>query len=136
MRILCTQPHKAYKIGKTTNNSKFDIIFNNNLIFSEEKTILAQQWELNSFNMEKEQSTLDCALSEYESIKDRCKYEYKINNDMYDKIDEIFIENIKQYNVGIVRTNGTNGEYELANAFSNAGFTVYDIHMNDIIETR
>ena len=37
---------------------------------------------------------------------------------------------------GIVRTSGTDGEYGLANALSNAGFTVYDIHMNDIVETR
>ncbi len=134
--LLCNQPYRVSKIGMTTDSTEFNIKYNNHIIFSENKTKLAEEWELPSFEMEKEQSTEECALAEYLSINDRCQYQYRVADNMYNKIDQIFIESINKYNVGVVRTNGTNGEYELANAFQSAGFNVFDIHMNDIIESR
>lgn len=136
MEILRTQYYHIYKIGMTTNSTQFNVKYNNDIIFSEHKTKLSEEWELPSFEMELEQSSKECALNEFHSIKDRCQYQYHIPNTIYNQIDEIFIESINPYNVGIVRTNGTNGEYELANAFRSAGFNVFDIHMNDIIESR
>ena len=136
LRLLCTQPYKVSKIGTTTDLQEINIKYNKHSIFSETKTLLAETWELPSYIMEKEQCNLQCAEQEYLSIKDRQPYQYYISNKLYNKIDQIFFENIKQYNVAVIRTNGTNGEYELANAFSSVGFKVFDLHMNDIIESR
>ena len=136
MRLLCTQPYKVSKIGTTTDLGEINIKYNKHSIFSETKTLLAETWELPSYIMEKEQCNLQCAKQEYLSIKDRQPYQYYISNKLYNKIDQIFFENIKQYNLAVIRTNGTNGEYELANAFSSVGFKVFDLHMNDIIESR
>lgn len=135
LRLLYTQPYKITKIGTTTNLQEININFNKKHLFSESKTKLAEMWELPSYIMEMEQCNLQCARAEYLAIQERQSYQYYISNKLYNKMNQILIKNVKQYNVGIIRTNGTNGEYELANAFSSVGFKAFDIHMNDIIES-
>ena len=49
----------------------------------------------------------------------------------------MFLESkYKVYRVGIVREEGSNGDKEMAAAFLNVGFEVYDITMNDIIKSN
>ena len=54
-------------------------------------------------------------------------------------LDDNFMFNdskFKIYRVGIVREEGSNGDKEMAAAFLNVGFEVYDITMNDIIKSK
>ena len=38
--------------------------------------------------------------------------------------------------IGIIRGEGSNSERELAAAFKHAGFQVYDLNMNDLLESE
>ena len=54
-------------------------------------------------------------------------------------LDDNFMFNdskFKIYRVGIVREEGSNGDKEMAAAFINVGFEVFDITMNDIIKSN
>ena len=54
-------------------------------------------------------------------------------------LDDNFMFNeskFKNYRIGIVREEGSNGDKEMAAAFVNVGFEVYDITMNEIIKSK
>lgn len=120
----------CHKIGKTVNENKCKIKFNNMTILDCSITYLRSFWEKTSFELECKQTKRNCAVLEYESLMKikKIKYltNYKLTNYEINKL-------IEKPKVAIIRDEGSNGEREMASAFYMAGFDVYDICMNDFI---
>lgn len=123
-------------IGKTTRSRICSITYNNKMIMNEYNIKLWKEWEKTSYQLEKEQCNLDCVEQEYSEIENRHYYEYKINEHIIPLLNEVFYYEPSIYTVGIVRTNGSNGEIEMANVLYESGFIVFDVTMTDIIKSR
>ena len=100
-------------------------------------------------NLEEFESTIDLNSSSGSSTlsqnsnnsKDSLSPKIKVINksQSLSVLDDNFMFNdskFRIYRMGIVREEGSNGDKEMAAAFVNVGFEVYDITMNDIIKSK
>lgn len=82
-------------------------------------------WEETSFMLEKEQAHHSTVLQE-ETI---CFHQVEMKYSHPDIHRPLQTKNV---NMAVIRAEGCNGDQELQAAFIHSGFTVYDIHMNDL----
>ena len=124
---------KCVYLGNITNNNKVKINKYLNItisnIFDCSISKLKEEWENISYNLEKKQCLLECVEEEYNNLKNLKKPEYIFNENHF------IYNNIKpfKYNLGVIRDEGSNGDKEMASAFYQAGFNVFDININDLI---
>jgi len=129
--LLSTFSGYSYYLGNTIKDNKILIKNKNEYILNEKMTDLKLLWEKRSSELEIEQCNPECAKEEYDGFTN-------INNPKYIppsiNIHELYnTDNHKNYNVAIIREEGSNGDREMASAFHICGFNVYDICMNDLI---
>ncbi|XP_057663303.1 phosphoribosylformylglycinamidine synthase [Diorhabda carinulata] len=122
----------VYQIGKTVGygiKSKFGIICNNACL---ESTILPimQLWEQTSYRIELLQTIKSCADAEFHSLSNRTGPKYVLTFDP----DEDKIVKDEIISVAVIREEGTNGDREMAAALIRAGFKVWDLTMQDLLE--
>ena len=122
-------------IGKTKLDRICTIIYNDKLILNEFCVNLWKEWEKTSYILEKEQCNIECAEEEYNELENRHNYNYTINENILESLTEVFYHEPSIYSVGVVRTNGSNGEFEMANILHESGFVVFDVTMTDIINS-
>jgi len=89
-------------------------------------------WESISYNIERRQSKIGLVKKELNYHINYNEIEYFVPSAIKYNIP-MHIPTIK-YKLGIIRDEGSNGDREMASAFYHAGFEVWDINMNDIIE--
>ena len=118
-------------IGKVTNSKKsmFTVRNDNNIIFESPVLELLESWQLTSFELEKMQCAPKCVSSEKTHFKENNIPSYKISNN---NIDSTLAVVDKKFKVAIIREEGSNGDREMAAAFSHAGFNVFDITTGDL----
>ena len=119
--------------NKTSSNEP-----NKKVYFTQDMTYLREKWESASRKLELLQCNPKCVKQEYDLYK-----EFDIFNDITYKLpfDGLVQPNeIKQKinanlsrKIGIIRGEGSNSERELAAAFKHAGFQVFDLNMNDLL---
>ena len=124
----------TYLIGKTTSNRDIKVTYNNKVIINDTVVNYWKEWEKTSYNLEKEQCAINCVESEYESIESRIEPYSFIDNDLISILNTESNLNSKIFNIGVIREVGSNGDREMSAAFWEAGFNVFDITMNDLIE--
>ena len=121
-------------IGAVTDHDNVSIKFNNEEILNTKMTILRNSWEKNSFNFEKHNIPDSLALEEnklYSMFDSPCYY---IPDSIYTLINEKIVDCIPRvFKVAILREEGSNGDKEMAAAFSSAGFQVWDVNTYDLI---
>jgi len=88
-------------------------------------------WAETSYAMQKMRDNPSCAEEEYGEIKSDLKglhasYDFKLLHEIYKTKPQ----------VAIFREQGVNGQVEMAAAFSEAGFSAIDVHLQDIIDGR
>ena len=131
----------AFDIVGLTNSSKYITVKENGKVTMKEKiTHMRLLWSLKSLEMEREQTNLKCVEMERESILNESKINYKINDDILRRLNffemNLLMKNKKDIRVGILRDEGSNGDKEMRAAFYLAGFEVFDICMDDLIQER
>ncbi|KAH8654134.1 putative Phosphoribosylformylglycinamidine synthase [Tricladium varicosporioides] len=132
------------KIGVIPPTSKQELVVNYGVksILRIDRAELQQFWASTSYQMQRIRDDVDCADSEFKTIRDNQDpgLHYKLTFDPKESIlpftatiTSIFA---KQPRVAILREQGVNGHAEMAFAFKAAGFDAIDIHMTDIISGR
>lgn len=101
------------------------------LIHSNIKTIY-KQWERISFELEKLQMNVDCAIEEYNTLEYRTgpKYQCKLNLNAELAIKRTATPAIA---VAVLREEGINSDREMMAALLKANFEVYDVTMSDLL---
>ncbi|XP_050442491.1 phosphoribosylformylglycinamidine synthase [Adelges cooleyi] len=122
----------AYVIGHTSTygNESRVIIKNNKQIILDQKLIyLFKMWENTSFELEKLQSNKHTAKQEYDILSNRLGSVYS-SNFIISHSNKLPSASPK---VAVLREEGTNGDREMSAAFFIAGFEVWDITVQDLI---
>lgn len=127
----------AHLLGYTTmnddnigNNSDNVIQFDDNSFNLSELRML---WEQPSINFEKLQINRECAIEE-ENVINSWLPSTTIVNLPSPSIDINLLIGGNKHKIAIIREEGSNGDKEMASAFFYAGFEVYDICMNDMMQ--
>ncbi len=121
-------------IATINNTYEVNIFAGKNLIYNDNLEILHKIWHRTSYEIQKIRDNAETAESEYHSIG---KIENKglyINKNFSDpEVNQSFFISKTKPKIAILREQGINGHYEMANAFSKNGFDALDVTMNSLI---
>lgn len=114
-------------LGYVTDNGIIDIRLDEKVLVNEEVSSLQMYWELLSFNMEKRQTSLECARDEYSTLSVR---------KMIDWNGEVIHHPVaeRRVQIAVIREEGCNGDRELSAMFYHAGFRPWDVCMSDLLK--
>ncbi len=123
--------------GLANKGQQLSIYQADKLIYSSSRADLQSIWSEVSYKMQALRDNPDCALQQYERIKDNGDKGLHANLtfDVNDDITAPYINTAKP-KIAILREQGVNGHVEMAAAFERAGFTSVDVHISDIIYGR
>ncbi len=122
-------------IGNTTKEPTIKISVNNELIIQEDMRLLRAIWEETSYQIEKLQANPECVEEEWRANLERKGPQYKLTFIPQDTPEHILNKEIKP-KIAIIREEGSNGDREMAAAFYQAGFEVWDVMMTDLLEEK
>lgn len=122
----------VYNIGTSVDfglNSSISISVNKIVCLQSTILPLMKMWEETSYQLEFRQTMRDCVESEYQSLNYRTgpKYNLAFDPDVPRMMKNMSVK------VAVLREEGTNGDREMGAAFLRAGFEVWDITMQDLI---
>ncbi len=122
-------------IGTTTEDYLIEITVNNSCVIKEEMPRLRRLWEETSYRIDRLQANPECVEQEWEVNYLRKGPSYSLSFTPEDTPQEILLRKAKP-KVAIIREEGSNGDREMASAFYQAGFEVWDITMTDLMKHR
>jgi phosphoribosylformylglycinamidine synthase len=122
-------------IGDTTVDKNINMSINGQAVLNEDMRVLRAVWEETSYHLDRLQANPDCIDEEKKASFDRKGLQYILTFTPQNTDQKIFL-NAVQPKVAILREEGSNGDREMTSAFYQAGFEVWDITMNDLIEGR
>jgi len=123
------------QIGTSTLEHQISISCNDELVLDESMTMLRQWWEETSYQLERLQVNPVCAEDEKENIFERTGPLYHVSFDP-GPTPAAILEKPDKPKVAILRDEGSNSDREMSSAFYKAGFEVWDICMNDLLNER
>ena len=127
----------SHRIGKVNGQDTLSIAANNARAYSNERVELHRAWSETTFHMQQLRDNPECALQEFERIRDTNDPGLvpHLTFDVADDVTTPFVKCAKP-RIAILREQGVNGQTEMAAAFERAGFEPFDVHMSDIIAGR
>ncbi|PVD34343.1 hypothetical protein C0Q70_05614 [Pomacea canaliculata] len=114
---------------------QIQISVGNNTVLTAAMTELRDIWEETSFVLERRQANVHCVQQEQEGLKNRCAPPYTLTFDP-DAMLPITKTIESPPRVAIIREEGSNGDREMAAAFTFAGFEAWDVNMQDIMDQK
>jgi len=120
--------HCTYVLGHPTKEQTLIINRDGHELYRNSRAQLEQWWADTSYQLQSLRDNPDCALQEFMGITDdtalglTAKSTFKLQSRPY----------AFQPKIAIFREQGVNGQNEMAAAFTAAGFTAIDVHLNDI----
>lgn len=128
----------AYVLGKPTKDQR--IIFSNNgkKVYENSRAQLEQWWAETSYRIQKLRDNPACADEEYASIGDDAdpgltpRLESRGMRHETGAVAKGQADR-PECQIAIFRDEGVNGQLEMAAAFTRAGFTAVDVHLNDLM---
>jgi phosphoribosylformylglycinamidine synthase len=121
-----TIPYKI--IGRTTKNKRIVINFNDEICIDDDMTHWRDKWEETSFKLELRQTNPLCVECEKTGLKYREEPTIHISEKLVEFCRDFTLNlKISSPKVAIIRDEGSNGEREMAGAFSIAGFDVFEV---------
>lgn len=93
----------------------------------------ARLWEETSYQLEKLQTNPACAEEEYHSLTNRAYSTYHVPFTYRDFVFGPKNSGVSVPCVAVIREEGTNGDREMIAALLQAGFSVYDLTMTDLL---
>lgn len=131
-KILTKYKLKSKLIGKITKEIKVFIKFNNKTVLQEEMPKLRAVWEQTSSEIDKFQANPECVKQEKKMASVVTPPPYKFSFNLSDTSTRKKI----RPKLAILRSQGSNGDREMAVAFMDAGFEVWDITMKDLLSKK
>ncbi|RUS89186.1 hypothetical protein EGW08_003065 [Elysia chlorotica] len=122
-------------VAHDANPSQISISINGKVVLESSMTELRDMWEETSFVLERRQASLQCVRQEQTGLKHRIAPPYNINFNPDETVD-IPRSLAEAPKVAIVREEGSNGDREMAAAFTLAGFEAWDVNMVDLMEKK
>lgn len=104
---------------------------NNQVILDSTLSKLFKTWEETSYKLECRQANLDCVTQEYDGLHSREGPKYNLTFD-----PELPPANLYKVRVAVIREEGTNGDREMATSLYMAGFEVWDVTMQDLLDEK
>ena len=123
------------EIGKTSEEKRIRIVYDDEVVLDEEMSLLRQWWEETSYQLERLQMNPDCADEEKRNIADRKGPSYTVPFHPEPAPPEVLDRKDKP-KVAILRDEGSNSDREMSSAFYLAGFEPWDVCMTDLLEGR
>jgi phosphoribosylformylglycinamidine synthase len=122
-------------IGETTEEKDILVTYNSQTVLESSMCVLREWWEDTSYQIERLQMNSQCADEERKNIFNRKGPSYIIPFRPTPTPPQI-LERKDKPGVAILREEGSNGDREMTSAFYQAGFSPWDITMNDLIVGR
>ena len=124
-------------IGKINSDYKLNIFNNGGLIYSYSIESLHKLWHRTSYEIQKIRDNAVAAENEYMKIGNIDNKGLYIDKNFSDPdIKNIFNISKTDPKIAILREQGINGHYEMANAFEKNGFQAVDVTMNSLINNE
>ena len=132
------------KIGSVAPAGQQELVIyhKEDLVYRESRVKLQQLWSGTSHQLQRRRDNPACADEEYAGIADLSDpgLSYRLTFNPADSIlpfkTRISSRLTQKPRVAILREQGTNGQAEMAFAFSTAGFAAVDVHMTDLMSGR
>ncbi len=136
------------RLGATTKEKRIIIHKNGTTLIDDDMQKLRAMWEETSHQLNKLQTSAECAEAEKQNIYAQKSPIYKYASQMPDlrvrsgALAQVLAPQIrhllrlvtsKKHKVAIIREEGSNGDREMAAAFYAAGFDVWDVTMSDLL---
>ncbi|HWB29934.1 MAG TPA: phosphoribosylformylglycinamidine synthase [Vicinamibacterales bacterium] len=128
----------THVIGRAIPGDTIRITRDGTEIYRASRVDLHRAWAELSFTMQSLRDNPECARQEYDGLLDAdapglsASLTYKADED----VAAPFIATGVRPRVAILREQGVNGQYEMAAAFTRAGFDAFDVHMSDVLAGR
>lgn len=131
------QSIKCLQIGYSRGfgpNAPVVVKCDNNVLIENKLSALFQSWEETSYKLEGFQCEKSCASEEYDSIAKRSGPTYKINYSETSNSSSLLKGVIAtKPSVAVLREEGSNGDREMAASLHMAGFEVWDVTTQDLL---
>jgi len=123
---------RAVTIGKTTRNKHIVVSVNGTTVLDQDMATLRDVWEATSFQLEYHQCNPDCVAQEEAGLKLRKEPQWQLTYEPSPTPTAV-LEAPNKIKVAVIRQEGSNGDREMLAAFYAAGFEVWDVHVNDLL---
>ncbi|MGB5326030.1 MAG: phosphoribosylformylglycinamidine synthase [Pseudomonadales bacterium] len=137
--------HALHKIGdvqqlppNTKNRQNLRIVQGNSILLEAGVSELQTQWHETSYQIQALRDNPECAQQEREAIASGTQMPLfaELCFDPGEDIAAPFISGSARPRIAILREQGVNSQYEMAAAFTRAGFEAHDVHMSDLLAGR
>ncbi|XP_076278992.1 phosphoribosylformylglycinamidine synthase [Lasioglossum baleicum] len=128
-----------YSIGRSEGSgmsSKINVKVQNQTVLDSIVISLMSLWEETSYQLERLQTNVECAVEEFNGLKDRTVPAYKLSFDPDVKPAGFHKTLTPNVTVVVIREEGTNGDREMAASLVKAGFEVWDVAMQDLLDDK
>lgn len=127
----------VHMLGTVNTSDEIKLYFHQEIIFSEKRVLLQKAWSETSYHIQRLRDNPACADEEHESLG--ASNPGLFTNITFDSEEDItapYLNLQVKPKVAVLREQGSNGQIEMAAAFHQAGFNVYDVHLTDVIAGR
>jgi phosphoribosylformylglycinamidine synthase len=128
----------VHRVGRAGPGDEVRFLVRGVEVYRASRTALHRAWAELSYAMQARRDNPDCAREEYDAILDveDPGLSAPLTFDTHDDVAAPFIAAGARPRVAVLREQGVNGQYEMAAAFTRAGFAAVDVHMSDVLEGR
>ena len=121
-------------VAKINNTYEVNILAEKDTIFTSSLEDLHKTWHKTSYEIQKIRDNTESADNEFNIIGNKETKGLYIDKKFSDpQINQVFSISKTKPKIAILREQGVNGHYEMANAFSENGFNAIDVTMNSLI---
>ncbi|XP_034937148.1 phosphoribosylformylglycinamidine synthase [Chelonus insularis] len=128
----------AFHVGSSEGlgmSSEIMIKVRGDQLFKSQLLKMMKMWEETSYELEKRQTNIQCAMEEFNMLENRkipC-YKLNFNPDIVAPIvEQAYLRS--QTRVAVIREEGINGDREMAASLAKVGFEVWDVTMQDLLK--
>ncbi|XP_047003252.1 phosphoribosylformylglycinamidine synthase isoform X1 [Schistocerca americana] len=115
--------------------SPVKILVNGNLALKSDVYSLFRVWEETSYQLERRQANPDCVRQEFENLARRRAPKYRLTFDP-NRNPDVAVSLSSVQRVAVIREEGINGDREMAASLHMAGFEVWDVTMQDLLDKK
>ncbi|KOX70064.1 Phosphoribosylformylglycinamidine synthase [Melipona quadrifasciata] len=129
----------VYLIGRSEGfglSSKIKVYVQEKVVLDSTVLPLMNLWEETSYQLERRQTNFECALEEFSGLKDRTAPSYKLTFNPDVRPTAIYKNLFSNIAVAVIREEGINGDREMAASLMDAGFEVWDVTMQDLLQNK
>ena len=128
----------THVVGRAVPGADIRLARDGTEIYRASRVDLHRAWAELSYTMQSRRDHPECARQEYDGLLDgnapglSAALAYSAGED----VAAPFIATGVRPRIAILREQGVNGQYEMAAAFTRAGFDAFDVHMSDVLAGR